>query len=91
MKYKYILKSFVALACTGALAGFTACTADDYADINTNPQTVSKPNISYLLTSAEVAYQPFDYLMWFPTMALTPAGSIRLTHLPDPSATSSTS
>lgn len=83
MKYKYILKSFVALACTGALAGFTACTADDYADINTNPQTVSKPNISYLLTSAEVAYQPFDYLMWFYNgsyasrldQAYTPSGS----------------
>ena len=72
MKYKYILKSFVALACTGALAGFTACTADDYADINTNPQTVS-----------EVAYQPFDYLMWFYNgsyasrldQAYTPSGS----------------
>lgn len=63
MKYKYILKSFVALACTGALTGFTACTADDYADINTNPQTVSKPTIPYLLTKAEVAYQPFDYLI----------------------------
>lgn len=83
MKYKYILKSFVALACTGALAGFTACTADDYADINTNPQTVSKPNIPYLLTSAEVAYQPFDYLMWFYNgsyasrldQAYTPSGS----------------
>lgn len=43
----------------------TSCDKDTFADINTDPGAVSTPNISYMLTQAELDFKPSDYTLWF--------------------------
>lgn len=83
MKYKNIInKSFTALLMGAALLA-TGCSEDDFAEINTNPASIGTPNVPYLLTQAQVSYQPFDYLLWYYdgiyttqfVQSYTPAGS----------------
>lgn len=47
MKLKYIMASFLIGSCT-----FISSCKDDFADINTNPTIVSKPDPRYLFTQA---------------------------------------
>jgi len=60
MKYKSLLSSF--LLATALLS--TSC-KDDFADINTDPSTISGPQIAFLLTQAEIEFEPSDYAFWF--------------------------
>jgi hypothetical protein len=44
---------------------FTTGCKDEFADINTDPSVVSKPNVPYLFTQALYNFEPSDYLLWF--------------------------
>ena len=72
MKYNKILKISAAIVMfVGALFTLSSCSTDDYADINTNPATIGKPNIPFLFTQAEINFEPSDYLLWFYNGAYT--------------------
>jgi hypothetical protein len=84
MKNKNIFVKFLILLLATSTLLFTAgCSKDEYADLNTDPSTIGKGNIPYLLTQAMANYQPFDYLLWFYDarytsrfiQAYTPSGS----------------
>lgn len=84
MKMKYMIRHSrsLAIAATAVLA-LASCSEDKFAEINTDPSTVGKANIPYLLTQAQTKFQPFDYLLWFYdgayttefAQSYTPAGS----------------
>nr|WP_129734366.1 SusD/RagB family nutrient-binding outer membrane lipoprotein [Parabacteroides goldsteinii] len=60
MNYKYIAAIFL-LAGAGL---FSSC-QDKFADINSDPTKVTNPNIRFLFTQFETAFQPADYSQWF--------------------------
>ena len=62
MMKKYLYMAAVAVVGTGFL--MSSC-KDEFAGQNTNPSTVSKPNVRYLFTQCAMSYQPADYLQWF--------------------------
>lgn len=65
-KYKFLKKSLTALLLMlMILPAFTGCSRDDFADINTDPSTISKGNIPFLFTQAVLNFEPSDYLLWF--------------------------
>jgi hypothetical protein len=65
-KYSILKKSLTAvLLMLMMLPAFTSCDKDQFADINTNPSTISKGNVPYLFTQAILNFEPSDYLMWF--------------------------
>lgn len=60
MNYKYIAAIFLL---TGA--GLLSSCQDDFAEINSDPSTINNPNIRFLFTQFETAFQPADYSQWF--------------------------
>lgn len=60
MKYKNLISVLV----FSGLGLFNSC-IDDFADLNSNPSTITKPNIRFLFTQCETAFQPGDYSQWF--------------------------
>lgn len=59
MKYKVI-----AIACILGIGIFSGC-KDDFSDLNSKPSDVTKPNIRFLFTQCEMAFQPGDYAQWY--------------------------
>ena len=57
MKLKYIMASFLIGSCT-----FISSCKDDFADINTNPTIVSKPDPRYLFTLIPQHYYKIFFL-----------------------------
>ena len=47
------------------LISVIACDKDKFADINTNPATLSEPDLSFLLTKAIMQMYNNDYTIWF--------------------------
>src|SRR5574344_1562989 len=65
-KYSILKKSLTAIMLVlMMLPAFTSCDKDQFADINTNPSTISKGNIPYLFTQAVLNVEPSDDLRWF--------------------------
>lgn len=60
MKYKYLAATL--LIAGGACLG--SC-MDDFADVNTNPTVVSKPDPRYLFTQALSNFDGYGYFSWF--------------------------
>lgn len=60
MKYKYLVTAI--LIAGGACLG--SC-KDDFAEINTNPTVVSKPDPRYLFTQALSNFEGYGYFSWF--------------------------
>ncbi len=60
MKLKYLLASLF----IGSCALMSSC-KDEFADINTNPAIVSKPDPRYLFTQALANFEGHDYFAWF--------------------------
>ena len=60
MKLNYIMASFL----IGSCAFISSC-KDDFADINTNPTIVSKPDPRYLFTQALANFDGHDYFAWY--------------------------
>lgn len=59
MKYKNF-----AIAMLLGSALFTSC-VDDFAEINSDPSTITKPDVRYLFTKLEASFQPGNYEQWF--------------------------
>lgn len=60
MKYKYIMAGVLIAGCT-----FLGSCKDEFADINTNPTIVTKPDPRYLFTEALSKFDGNDYFTWF--------------------------
>lgn len=60
MKHKYFAAAFL----LAGLSIFSSC-RDEFADLNSSPSGVSKPNIRFLFTQCESTFQPADYYEWF--------------------------
>lgn len=67
MKMK--VKSIIALSAICAIS-FTSC-KDDFADINTNPAVVVKPDVKFLVTQGILNFEPSGYTYWFYNAANT--------------------
>ncbi len=61
MKFKSIISASVLAS---MLLGVTSC-KDDLAGINTDPSIINKAEIPYLFTTAQLDFEPADYLVWF--------------------------
>lgn len=59
MKYKYLAATILA---SSALLG--SC-IDEFADINTNPGDITKPDARYLFTECLSNFEPADYGAWY--------------------------
>lgn len=60
------LKSIILASLVGsALLCTTGCSREEFAKINTDPSTISKAEIPYLLTNAQLNFEPAGYLAWF--------------------------
>ncbi len=60
MNYKlFILTSFI------GISFFTSSCKDDFADINTNPSSITDANIPYLFAQGVMGFEPYGYLYWF--------------------------
>ena len=57
-------KSIIAATLIGSTLFTTSC-KDDFADLNTNPSNISKPNVSYLFTDGLLKFESAGYLLWF--------------------------
>ncbi len=44
---------------------FTTGCKNEFADINTDPSVINKPDVPYLFTQALYDFEPSDYLIWF--------------------------
>lgn len=60
MKYKYLTAALL----MGSLCFNTSCT-DEFAELNSDPSTITTPDIRYLFTQCEAKFQPGDYAQWF--------------------------
>lgn len=60
MKYKYLVATALIGSCT-----FLGSCMDEFADINTNPTVVSKPDPRYLFTQALSSFEGNGYFTWF--------------------------
>lgn len=60
MKYKYI----IAATLLSGMALFSSC-EDEFAKVNTDPTTVSIPDVRYLFAKCALSFQPADYIQWF--------------------------
>lgn len=56
-------KSLMAGALLGAVT-LTGC-QDQFADVNSNPSDITKPNIRFLFTAALTEVEPLDYAAWY--------------------------
>lgn len=61
MKYRYLT---AALFAGSMLLTNTAC-IDTFSELNSDPSSISKPDIRYLFTQMEYKFQPGDYAQWF--------------------------
>lgn len=61
MKFKNIIAIGVLAASVFSLNGCR----DKFADINTDPSTITTGDINYLFTQAEISFEPSDYTFWF--------------------------
>ena len=61
MKFKSIISASLMVS---VLAGLSSC-KDDLADINTDPSVISKSEIPYLFTRAQLDFEPAEYLVWY--------------------------
>ena len=43
---------------------FTSC-IDEFSELNSDPSTITKPDIRFLFTKCEASFQPGDYAQWF--------------------------
>lgn len=43
---------------------FTSC-VDEFSELNSDPSTITKPDIRFLFTKCEASFQPGDYAQWF--------------------------
>lgn len=60
------LKSIILASLVGStLLSISSCSREEFAKINTDPSTISKAEIPYLLTKAELNFEPSDYTFWF--------------------------
>lgn len=59
MKYKVLT-----LACMVSAGLMTSC-MDDFSELNQKPSDITQPNIRYLFTQCESAFQPADYSQWY--------------------------
>lgn len=60
MKLKYIMAGILVAGCA-----FLGSCKDDFAEINTNPTVVSKPDPRYLFTQALANFNGHDYFAWY--------------------------
>lgn len=60
MKYKYLVATALIGSCT-----FLGSCMEEFAEINTNPTVVSKPDPRYLFTQALSVFEGNDYFTWF--------------------------
>lgn len=60
MKYKYLVATALIGSCT-----FLGSCMEEFADINTNPTVVSKPDPRYLFTQALSSFEGNGYFTWF--------------------------
>lgn len=60
MKLKYIMAGLLIASCA-----FLGSCKDDFAEVNTNPTVVSKPDPRYLFTQALANFDGHDYFAWF--------------------------
>lgn len=60
MKLKYIMAGFLVAGCA-----FLGSCKDEFAEVNTNPTIVSKPDPRYLFTQALAVFDGHDYFTWF--------------------------
>lgn len=60
MKYKYIVAGLLLTSST-----FMSSCMDDFAEVNTNPTVVSKPDPRYLFTEALSQFDGHGYFTWF--------------------------
>lgn len=60
MKHKYAM---IAALVVGT-ASLSSC-LDDFANVNTNPTVVTKPDPRYLFTEAQNQFEGYDYFTWF--------------------------
>ena len=42
---------------------FTSC-VDEFSELNSDPSTITKPDIRFLFTKCEASFQPGDYAQW---------------------------
>lgn len=60
------LKSIILASLVGlTLLNTTSCSREEFAKINTDPSAISKAEIPYLLTNAQLNFEPAGYLAWF--------------------------
>lgn len=59
-KYHYITSLLLA----GSSLFMTGC-QDDFAELNQNPSTVTKGDVSYLFAQGVLEFEPSDYTYWF--------------------------
>ncbi len=63
MKYNRF-KSFLPMVMAVALLTTTGC-RDEFSEINTNPSSISQPNVPYLFSQGVLSFEPSNYLFWF--------------------------
>lgn len=59
MKLKYLIAT-----CLLGTVPFMAC-QDDFADLNSKPADIAKPNIRFLFTTCLSEFEPMDYSAWY--------------------------
>lgn len=57
-------KSIIAAALIGTSLITTGC-KDEFADVNTKPSAITKPDVRYLFTKALTEFEPSKYQQWF--------------------------
>ena len=57
-------KSIIATALLGASLFNTGC-LDEFAEVNSNPSVITKPDIRFLFTKALSEFEPASYFQWF--------------------------
>lgn len=62
MKHKSILSTLLLASLFSTLN--TGC-KDTFADLNTDPSSISKTNVPFLFTQSLLDFEPSDYLLWF--------------------------
>ncbi|WP_291028065.1 hypothetical protein [Dysgonomonas sp. 37-18] len=58
-------KSIIFISAIAALSFVTSGCRDDFATINTDPQTVAQGDVNFLLTEGIRKFEPSGYLLWF--------------------------
>lgn len=59
------LKNIFSAVLVGTALLSIGCSRDKFAEINVNPASVTKPNLPFMFTQAQMDTKPSDYLLWF--------------------------